>query len=192
MTMATEGYSGRNTSELRLLEDLCLRLRLDVLILDEHNEPALVLNRGIQILRWLNEQGGHEQLEQLVRVSKSHDVVVQRGEEPTSPSFELVAFPVGSLTMLMCAGPAHPRLPTFSGLRSLYGMTPSEAYVAGALAADQSPKEIATDLGLSLSTVRSHLFAVRTKIGATSQTDLLRRLLNSAAVYGDGVVDDAP
>ncbi len=192
MTMASEGFRGRNTSELRLLEDLCRRLRLDVLILDERNEPVLVLNRGNQILRWLNEQGGHEQLEQLVRVSKSYEVVVQRGEEPTCPSFELVAFPVGSHTMLLCAGPAHPRLPTFSGLRSLYGMTPSEAYVAGALAADQSPKEIANDLGLSLSTVRSHLFAVRTKIGATSQTDLLRRLLNSAAVYGIGVPEDAP
>jgi DNA-binding CsgD family transcriptional regulator len=190
MTMASERSLGRNTSELRLLEDLCRRLRLDVLILDERNEPVLVLNRGTQILRWLNEKVGRDQVDQLVRVSKAHDVVVQRGEDATRPSFELVAFPVGSLTLLMCAGPAHPRLPTFSGLRSLYGMTPSEAYVAGALAADQSPKEIANDLGLSLSTVRSHLFAVRTKIGATSQTDLLRRLLNSAAVYGNGGVDD--
>jgi len=145
---------------------------------------------GAQILRWLNEQGGRERLDRLVRAAKSQEISVQRGGQAGCTGFEVVAFPVGGLTLLMCSGPAHPRLPTFSGLRSLYGMTPSEAYIAGALAADQSPKEIANDLGLSLSTVRSHLFAVRTKIGASSQTDLLRRLLSSAAVYGKGSVDD--
>lgn len=149
----------------------------------------MALHRGLQLKRWLLEPAGQDLARQLVWMASAHEVTIRRSVPPFPDELELVAFALGELTLVLCAGVTHPRLPTVGGLRTLYGMTPSEAYVAGALAADQSPKEIAADLGLSLSTVRTHLFAVRTKIGAASQTDLLRRLLGSAAVYGPSQTD---
>ena len=56
-----------------------------------------------------------------------------------------------------------------------------EQEVAAAYAAGQSYKEIARDLGLSPTTVRSHLRTVYSKLGVTSKIDLAR-FLNEASL----------
>jgi DNA-binding CsgD family transcriptional regulator len=84
---------------------------------------------------------------------------------------------------LVFAGVAFPRTPTARGLREVYGLTQAEARVACALASRESPKQIAEHFGVEVSTVRTHLRAIQTKLGATSQTDLIRRLIWSAATF---------
>ncbi len=96
---------------------------------------------------------------------------------------EVFAFESPLGRVLLFAGPAFPRRPTAHGLRLLYGLTPAEARVACALAAQETPKEVAYRLGVELSTVRTQLRSIQAKLGASSQTDLVRRLLWSAATY---------
>ena len=84
---------------------------------------------------------------------------------------------------LVFAGVAFPRTPTARGLREVYGLTQAEARVACALASHESPKQIAEHFAVELSTVRTHLRAIQNKLGATSQTDLIRRLIWSAATF---------
>jgi DNA-binding CsgD family transcriptional regulator len=57
-----------------------------------------------------------------------------------------------------------------------FGLSPSEAKVAGLLADGQSTEEIAASLGLSNETIRSHLKSVFAKTGAHRQAELVALL----------------
>ncbi len=61
-----------------------------------------------------------------------------------------------------------------SGLAGELRLTRSEARVLGKFAELHSPKQIAGELGVSLSTVRSHLKQIHAKAGVTSSMQLLR------------------
>jgi DNA-binding NarL/FixJ family response regulator len=54
-------------------------------------------------------------------------------------------------------------------------LTPREMQVLGLLAGGWSPDEIATDLGISLHTVRTHLARVGTKLGIRSRVEAITR-----------------
>lgn len=61
-------------------------------------------------------------------------------------------------------------------LKQMYGMTLTEARVAIDLIKGMTPKEIAYEAGVAISTVRSQMKAIFSKTGASKQADLLRML----------------
>lgn len=64
-------------------------------------------------------------------------------------------------------------------LRTLFGFTSAEARIAKGLANGATPTTLATDLGLSITTIRTHLRALLPKAGATTQTRLIAVLLRA-------------
>lgn len=117
--------------------------------------------------------------------ARSEGLAVAHAESELPDGAEVCAFPMLDGLVMVASGPAYPRPPSIEGLRRLYKLTATEALVARALAAsDQShsPTSIADELGVELSTIRTHLRSIQSKLGAESQTDLVRRLLSSAAV----------
>lgn len=77
-------------------------------------------------------------------------------------------------------------------LRRLFDLTPSEASVARRLAEGLSLEQTAAALGISRNTARAHLRAIFSKSGITRQTELVRLMLNSAAVLGSGASSVMP
>jgi DNA-binding CsgD family transcriptional regulator len=70
-------------------------------------------------------------------------------------------------------------------VKQLFDLTPAETAVANRLTAGQSLEEAAAALNISRNTARAHLRSIFSKSGITRQTDLVRLMLNSAAVLGD-------
>jgi DNA-binding CsgD family transcriptional regulator len=56
----------------------------------------------------------------------------------------------------------------------LYGLTPAEARIAELLVGGATPAQVATELGLRGSTVKTHLLRVYEKTGVHRQSDLIR------------------
>ncbi|MBI1773973.1 MAG: helix-turn-helix transcriptional regulator [Proteobacteria bacterium] len=71
-------------------------------------------------------------------------------------------------------------------LRQLFDLTPAEAEVARRLAEGFSLAEAARALNIRRNTARAHLRSIFSKSGITRQPELVRILLNSAAVLGVG------
>lgn len=63
----------------------------------------------------------------------------------------------------------------------LYGLTPSELRVSLAMAPSLSPQEAADNLGLSITTVKTHLQNVFGKTGTNKQSDLMQLLMRASA-----------
>ena len=95
---------------------------------------------------------------------------------------EIVAYGLEHGLALVFGGATFQRVPSVWAMRELYGLTATEARVAQALVSQLAPQEIADALDVAISTVRTHLRVAYSKVGATSQADLVRRLLHSAAV----------
>ena len=73
-----------------------------------------------------------------------------------------------------------------SGLvRQLFDLSPAEAAVARRLAAGLSLEDAAHSLAISRNTARAHLRSIFSKSGISRQTELVRLMLNSAAVLGE-------
>lgn len=68
--------------------------------------------------------------------------------------------------------PAAPR-GTLAPLQRLFGVTPAEARVLALLLDDCRPREIARQLDVSITTVRSHLKALFAKTGTRRQSELV-------------------
>ncbi|MGK9164674.1 helix-turn-helix transcriptional regulator [Inquilinus limosus] len=69
-------------------------------------------------------------------------------------------------------------------LRRLYGLTATEARIAGELAAGLSLKEIATRLDVSYETIRNHLKKIFIKTRTNRQSELVRLLLRNLPAIG--------
>jgi DNA-binding CsgD family transcriptional regulator len=65
-----------------------------------------------------------------------------------------------------------------------YGLTPAEARLTNLLAGGASLKDASDQLGVRLSTVRSHLKSIFSKTGVTRQSELVRLFLTGPA-YSD-------
>ena len=63
----------------------------------------------------------------------------------------------------------------------LYGLTASELRVFLAMAPSFSPQEAADNLGLSVTTVKSHLQHIFTKTGTNKQGDLMQLFMRASA-----------
>ncbi len=70
-------------------------------------------------------------------------------------------------------------------VRQLFDLTPAEAAVARRLTAGLSLEDAAHSLDISRNTARAHLRSIFSKSGITRQTELVRMVLNSAAVLGE-------
>jgi DNA-binding CsgD family transcriptional regulator len=72
-------------------------------------------------------------------------------------------------------------LPPLELLRDLFGLTPTECRVTLAVAQGRAPREVASELSMSLSTVRVHLHRVLAKTECRRQADLARLILHLGA-----------
>ena len=86
--------------------------------------------------------------------------------------------------LVVIAAPGRRQLPPEQCLRALYDFTLAEARTAQALLAGQGPREIASQLGVGLGTVRTHLHRIFDKTGTASQAELVSLLLGCASLLG--------
>jgi DNA-binding CsgD family transcriptional regulator len=73
-----------------------------------------------------------------------------------------------------------PQAPPLELVQSLFDLTPAEARVARSLAAGKSAEAIASDSGVSLNTVRTHVRGVLHKTGCNRQVDVVALLAGIA------------
>ncbi len=78
------------------------------------------------------------------------------------------------------------RPPEQSVLRQLYDLTQAEAKIVRALLQGLKVDEAAMDLGISVSTVRSHLKRIFSKTGTNSQSGLIRLVMTGPAIMARG------
>lgn len=86
--------------------------------------------------------------------------------------------------VILIRDPQRSGEPEKAMLRSLFDLTPAEAELARSLTAGNSLDESAAALSISRNTARAHLRAIFSKSGITRQTELMRLMLNSAAMLG--------
>lgn len=73
--------------------------------------------------------------------------------------------------------------PSAAALRSLFGLTPSEARLAQALAAGSSLEAAAHSISVSVGSARTYLKAIFQKTGVSRQAELVHQILTSAAAF---------
>ncbi len=154
-------------------------LRVDLILLADDDRLLAATPGAARYLDQMSPVGRSNLFRQARTRAREGRATMHHGD-----GVELYAFTTPLGLGLVLGGAAFPRTPSVAGLRALYGLTQAEARVAAALATHLSPKEIALAFGIELSTVRTHLRVVQSKLRATSQTDLVRRLLCSAATLG--------
>jgi DNA-binding CsgD family transcriptional regulator/PAS domain-containing protein len=93
---------------------------------------------------------------------------------------------------LRCAGVlamtpvTTPRAPPVELVQSLFDLTPTEARVARSLASGKTVEDIASDGGVSLNTVRTHVRGVLAKTGCGRQVEVVALLTGIAASRAAG------
>lgn len=97
----------------------------------------------------------------------AHMLPLRVGESPSG-------VPPRAVAALFVADAAAPAPAPLQALALLYDLTPAEARVFEGVAAGQSPQQIATQLGLATSTVKTHLLRVFAKTGCRRQSELVR------------------
>jgi len=75
--------------------------------------------------------------------------------------------------VLMLVDPPASSSETPARLKRLFGLTPAEARVLALLIEDRRPREIAEELRISITTVRSHLKVLFAKTGTRRQSELV-------------------
>jgi DNA-binding CsgD family transcriptional regulator len=85
-------------------------------------------------------------------------------------------FPGGrQLTMVLIVD-REMQAPSMSDFADLFGMSPAESRLAASLLAGQTLREIATQLGVQITTLRTQLGFIMRKVGVRRQADLVRVL----------------
>ena len=81
--------------------------------------------------------------------------------------------------------PAEPvRVPT-EALAELYGLTPAEGRVIEHIAHGQAPQQIADELGVTLTTVKTHLQKIFAKTNTARQADLVQLITRATPPVRD-------
>lgn len=86
--------------------------------------------------------------------------------------------------VLFVQNPDVPLIVPGKAFVDLYGITPAELRVLLGLIKGQSAKEIASDHGIGLVTVRTHIHSLLVKTGTNRQSELVRRVAASAPALG--------
>jgi DNA-binding CsgD family transcriptional regulator/PAS domain-containing protein len=85
------------------------------------------------------------------------------------------------LAMILIADP-DARSPPERDLAELFGLSPAESRLTVALLAGKTMREIATDFGVQITTLRTQLSSVLRKVGVSRQAELIRVLANIPVV----------
>ena len=88
----------------------------------------------------------------------------------------------GPAAVLFITDPETDRTPGNQALHQLYGLTPAEAKLASALAAGKSLEEYASEAQVNISTVRTHLKHLFSKMSVGRQSELVRRILSGVSI----------
>lgn len=88
--------------------------------------------------------------------------------------------PADLLLMLTMHAPVRPERGIVA-LARMFGLTCAESRVLAHLAEDRTPAEIGSSLGVSISTVRTHLQSLFQKTGARRQPELVRLALQASS-----------
>lgn len=91
---------------------------------------------------------------------------------PLRPSETMGAFGPRSLAMVLVHDPAAPRHADPLVVAEAYKLTPAESVVAAAIAVGKSVQQIAADHGVAISTVRSQVNTLMSKMGVTRQAEV--------------------
>jgi DNA-binding CsgD family transcriptional regulator/PAS domain-containing protein len=97
-------------------------------------------------------------------------VAIRPGDDPAS------------LMLVVSSAGVALELPT-GALENLFGLTPTEARLLGAIATGSTVEEYARLRGVSVGTARVQLKQIQTKTGQHRQSDLVRLVLSSAAAH---------
>lgn len=84
------------------------------------------------------------------------------------------------LFLLRILGPTVPCAARAADLGELFGLTPAEAHIALKALAARRLQELATEVGISLATARTHLQRVFEKTGTHRQSELIKLLMSYA------------
>jgi DNA-binding CsgD family transcriptional regulator len=79
--------------------------------------------------------------------------------------------------VIFLSRPDEEREPNREILRRMYGLTPAEANVGSLLISGMSIEDTASELGVSVTTARTHLRQLFNKTGTNRQAELIHRLL---------------
>lgn len=88
--------------------------------------------------------------------------------------------PAAAAALFIASAHAHAHVPA-DALALLYNLTPAEARICESIAEGRKLSEIARQIGVATSTVRTHLLRIFDKTGVNRQTDLVR-LVDSLAL----------
>lgn len=91
-----------------------------------------------------------------------------------------LGFSCGPLAIVMIARPRAQAPPSPEILRRRYELTAAEARLAEALCGGATLASYAAEVGIGVTTVKTHLRALFAKVGENRQVDLVRRLLADA------------
>lgn len=190
------------------------RLAFGVVLVDRHARVVLA-NRAAEALLAQGDGIGADasglhaatpaqtaSLRRLVARAADRDRVAGRGgalrlDRPSlGRPLSVLVTPIGAwlpeprpAAIVFVADPEQRHHPPTSQLREIYGLTASEAAVAGCIAEGQGVKDAAEALGVVPSTLRWHLQRVFEKTGTARQADLARlveRLGAMVGQWGDG------
>jgi DNA-binding CsgD family transcriptional regulator/PAS domain-containing protein len=198
-------------SEVRAstLSSVVQQLRMGIIILDEKGRILEATGLAEQLLKsepgirrasdhtlWLREPAGSQLTEWVLaglppKDNSSGFLSVPRQHGLASVS--LVVTPMPSVPTLWTGmdprwlvfvfDPEQRITPTAALLSRHLGISAREAEIAVLLSMGRDLPKVATWLGISLHTVRVHLKHIFDKTGAHSQTELIRRVLLSPAMY---------
>ena len=149
------------------------------------NHAARELAATPALTRWLGSLPqrvqAHEPLAKLVR-SCAHGQGGGRVLGEQTPELIVLALPVGGPTaqpsacMLLLTTYAHMPSSALDFVIRTFGLSQAEARLLPLLLDGNAPADIASELGIKLSTVRTQLSAIFAKTGAMRQQDLIRLL----------------
>lgn len=212
-----QNHVNRHRGIAESLQSLLARLSVGVMLLDGDlriltmnacAELAIAARDGLQAERGrlrLASRVHHGTLAagvrrlRLGRGSPGSDLTIGVPRPSGLPVYVLRLFPAGGLggipgahtacAIITVHDPmAASYLPDGDSLLHAFGLSPAEAAVARLAPLSLSKKEIAVRLGLSENTVKTHLAAVRAKVGARNTSELA--LIVSAAAAGPQSLHD--
>jgi DNA-binding CsgD family transcriptional regulator len=205
---------GLQATEAGIYSSVLDRLAVGAIFLDARGQ---ILRRTGLAAELLTQRDGLREIRGAVAATSGADdrrlqgairaVLDPRGAEPVQPVTLVVSrteggFGLGLIVQPLAQGPGDPddavaviliRDPDRGGtpekamLRVLFDLTPAEAELARNLTLGASLDEAAAALSISRNTARAHLRAIFSKSGITRQTEMMRLMLSSAAMLGQGI-----
>jgi DNA-binding NarL/FixJ family response regulator len=160
----------------RILADTgCLGIRDGYL----HSTSKGIGARLIDAVRTVSAQDhpDHEAAVMVPRLSRSTPLEILIAKPPDPPP----SGGPGSNVLIFVRDPDHSPQVSTRVLRSLYKLTEREAELACLLVREGCLQDAATELEMSITTARTHLRSIFTKLGIRRQAELVRRISSGVA-----------